>query len=111
MHSRRERSVKKAPATILSVTALVAAVLGASPVGEAAKNVVLPNASVGTTQLKKNAVTSTKVKNGSLSAADFAPGTHEVGAQGPAGAIGPAGPKGDTGEPGVAGQAGAQGDA
>jgi hypothetical protein len=51
----------------------------------------LPKNSVGTKQLKKNAVIGSKVKNGSLEAADFKAG------QLPAG---PKGEKGDTGAPG-----------
>ena len=42
---------------VLSVTALVVAVLGATPVGNAAMNLVVPRNSVGTLQLKANAVT------------------------------------------------------
>lgn len=81
---------------VLSVTALVVAVLGATPVGEAALN-ALPRNSVGPLQLKTNAVTSVKVKNGSLLRADFRAG------QIPAGAAGPAGPAGAQGGPGTSG--------
>jgi hypothetical protein len=103
--------VKKTP-IILSMTALVMAVLGASPVGQAAKNAVLPKSSVGSVQLKNNAVTSAKVRNGSLSAADFRRGTLKAGAQGPAGPqghAGPQGPKGSQGNPGPQGPAGPAG--
>ena len=55
---------------VLSTTALVVAVLGATPVGEAAMNTVGRN-SVGTIHLRNNAVTSVKVLNGSLLPADF----------------------------------------
>jgi len=71
----------------------------------------LPARSVGTKQLRNNAVTSAKVKNRSLKAVDFASG------QLPAGATGPTGPKGDTGAIGAqgpkgdAGAAGANGSA
>ena len=61
----------------------------------------LPRNSVGGAQLKKNAVTSPKVKNRSLLAKDFAPG------QLPAGPRGPAGSRGERGERGPAGAAGA----
>jgi len=64
--------------------------------------VQLPANSVGTKQLKKNAVTGKKVKNRSLRAADFATGQLPAGPQGPQGAQGPAGPqgpKGDKGDP------------
>jgi hypothetical protein len=45
---------------------------------------------VGSKQLKKNAVTAVKVKDGSLLGADFAPGQLPAGATGPAGPAGPA---------------------
>jgi hypothetical protein len=50
-----------------------------------------PN-TVGTKQLKKNAVISSKVKNRSLLAVDFKSGQLPRGAQGPQGPQGPAGP-------------------
>lgn len=59
----------------------------------------LPRNSVGTSQLKRGAVTSAKVKNRSLHAADLARG---VVRRGDPGAAGPQGPKGDPGPPGVA---------
>ena len=90
----------KAP-TILSAAALVVAAFGSTPLGHAAGSLVLGKNSVGTAQLKKDAVTGPKVKNGSLSAADFKPGTLPPG---------PAGPKGDTGPKGDAGAPGAKGD-
>ena len=57
---------RPSPALVVSVIALCVALGGT---GYAA--VVLPANSVGTKQLKKNAVTSAKVKNRSLLAADF----------------------------------------
>ena len=71
----------------------------------------LPKNSVGTKQLKRNAVTSTKVKDGTLVAADFQAGVltgtagpkGDTGATGAAGATGPAGPAGATGAQGVPG--------
>ena len=78
----------------------------------------LPRNSVGTPQLKKNAVTSAKVKNRSLRANDFAAGQLPAGRAGAAGAPGlpgtpgipgPAGPQGPGGERGPAGPAGPQG--
>jgi hypothetical protein len=59
--------------------------------------ITLPKNSVGAPQLKKNAVVSSKVKNHSLKAADFAAG--EL----------PKGPKGDTGATGATGAAGTAG--
>ena len=78
---------------ILSTTALVVAVLGATPVGEAALETVGRN-SVGTIHLRANAVTSTKVKNGSLLRADFRAGQIPAGPAGPAGAQGGPGTSG-----------------
>ena len=95
--------------TIVATTALVVAVFGSTPLGHAAARMVVPNNSVGTTQIKKNAVTGLKVKNGSLLAADFKAGQlpagpkgdkGDTGAQGPAG---DPGPKGDIGLPGLSG--------
>src|SRR4051794_27684660 len=63
----------------------------------------LPRNSVGPRQLKMGAVTSPKVKNGSLKALDFAAG------QVPAGPKGDAGLAGSNGEPGAKGDPGAPG--
>src|SRR4051794_2972219 len=57
----------------------------------------LPKNSVGTAQLKSNAVISSKVKRGSLLANDFKAGQLPQGAQGSQGIQGPKGDKGDTG--------------
>jgi hypothetical protein len=54
----------------------------------------LPRASVGPLQLKANAVTSVKVKNGSLLRADFRAGQIPAGPAGPAGAQGAPGTSG-----------------
>ncbi len=88
---------------VLSVVALVTVLLGSTPLGQAARNLVIPRASVGTLQLKNNAVTSAKVKNFSLLAVDFKRGQLPRGAQGPAGAAGAAGAPGPQGPPGVSG--------
>lgn len=91
-----------------SVAALVIATLGSTPLGEAARKAaaqVVPRNSVGTPQLKRNAVTSSKlapntvrtgqVVDGSLLTADFKPGQI------------PQGPKGDKGDKGSKGDPGA----
>ena len=57
----------------------------------------LPRNSVGTSQLRANAVTSAKVRNASLLAADFKRGQIPAGAQGPAGPAGERGPQGERG--------------
>lgn len=91
---------------VLSITAIVIAVLGTTSVGQAVVN-ALPTNSVGTAQLKNkavsnakigaNAVTTDKVKNGSLLKADFKAGQLPTGATGPAGPAGPAGAAGAVG--------------
>ena len=93
---------------VISITALVVAVLGATPLGQAAYDAVVPRNSVGSQQLRNGAVTSAKlrgdavtsgkVKNRSLKAIDFADG------QIPAG---PKGDKGDRGDKGAEGEPGA----
>jgi len=92
---------------ILSSTALLVSVLGATPLGEAAYDAVVPRNSVGTAQLKRNAVTSSKIApnavrtahvvNGSLLAEDFRSG------QLPKGEKGEKGDKGDRGDPAAVG--------
>jgi hypothetical protein len=59
-----------------------------------AVSTALPRNSVGTVQLRNNAVNSAKVRNASLRAADFAPGQIPRGPQGPAGPQGPPGASG-----------------
>jgi hypothetical protein len=94
------------PGTVIASIALLIALGGTS---YATVTAALPRNSVGTLQLKNNAVNSAKVRNGSIVAADFAAGQLQRGAQGPtgpagpAGAPGPAGPKGDKGDPGLIG--------
>jgi Collagen triple helix repeat (20 copies) len=104
--------------TVIAVTALVVAVFGSTPLGEAAGRMVLPQGSVGTKQIQKSAVTGLKVKNGSLMAADFKAGQLPAGPHGPqgekgekgaTGAQGPAGPQGPKGDKGDAGPVGAPG--
>jgi hypothetical protein len=75
--------------------------------GGAYAAITLPKNSVGTRQIKNDAVTSSKVKNGSLLSGDFKAG------QLPAGIPGSQGPKGDTGpkgDPGPTGDTGPKGD-
>lgn len=74
------------------LVALLALTLGLAGTGYAAFK--LGKNSVGTKQLKRNAVVSKKVKNGSLKAADFKRASLPEGPTGPAGQAGPRGPAG-----------------
>jgi hypothetical protein len=98
---------------IISITALLVAVLGVTPLGDAAYNTVVPRNSVGTLQLQRNAVKarqlapnavrSAHVLNGSLVAEDFKSGQLPQGPKGDKGAKGDKGDKGDPGPVGVSG--------
>jgi hypothetical protein len=90
----------KRPST---ATAIAAVALFVSLGGTGYAAMTLPRNSVGTAQLKKNAVTSVKVRNGSLLKADFKSGQIKAGAKGPAGPAGSAGPAGAAGAAGPAG--------
>lgn len=90
--------------TYANVMATLGVFLGLSGVGYAA--VALAPDSVGTAQLKANAVTSGKVKDRSLKAIDFANGQIPKGKTGAKGAAGPAGATGAAGLAGAAGPAG-----
>jgi hypothetical protein len=69
----------------------------------------LPKNSVGTKQLKSNAVTGPKVKNGSLKVIDFKSGQLKPGAKGDKGDTGPQGLQGLQGEKGKQGDKGSPG--
>lgn len=88
-------------AETIAVIALFIALGGASYAA-----IQIPRNSVGTKQLKKNAVTSQKVKNRSLLAADFRLGQLPRGATGAAGLMGPPGADGAAGIPGPTGPQG-----
>lgn len=81
------------------VIACVALGVALSGTGIAATVALAPN-SVGTPQLKNNAVTTLKVKNGSLLKGDFKAGQIPAGPAGPAGAAGAAGAAGPAGPAG-----------
>lgn len=74
---------KPSPALVVACLALLVALSGASYAA-----ITLPRNSVGTPQLKKNAVVSVKVKNRSLKALAFAAGQLPAGPQGLQGAPG-----------------------
>jgi hypothetical protein len=111
MDALRKHVRMPSPAMVVACLALLVALSGT---GYAIS--VLPAGSVGTAQLKDNAVTYTKIANGavtsekvrnrSLLAVDFYPGQLPRGQRGPAGAPGPAGPQGTAGPAGPAGTAG-----
>jgi hypothetical protein len=83
----RLRGYRPTPSMVVACLALAVALGGT---GYAAT--VLPRNSVGTVQLKNNAITAAKVKNFSLVRQDFKPGQLPAGARGPAGPAGAAGP-------------------
>jgi hypothetical protein len=93
---------RPSPAMLVALAALFVALGGTSYAA-----LKLPKGSVGTSQLKKNAVTSPKVKPGSLLLSDFKSAERSrlrgpQGAQGPQGPQGPQGVQGNTGAPGTA---------
>lgn len=101
------------PALVIASIALAVSIGGTSYAVTA-----LPLASVGTAELKNGAVTSSKIRDGSLRAEDFAADELPVGetglpgadgAPGPAGAVGPAGPPGPAGVRGERGPPGPPG--
>jgi hypothetical protein len=79
--------------------------------GTAYAATTLPNNSVGSAQLKVNAVTSEKVRDGALLRKDFKAGQLLAGPRGSVGAPGAQGPAGPPGPQGSAGAPGAQGPA
>ena len=91
-------------ANVASTLALVIALGGTSYAA-----VALPKNSVGSKQLKAEAVTSSKVKDRTLLSEDFKAGQLPAGPRGPLGAPGAPGPKGDTGAAGNQGVPGAPG--
>ena len=92
--------VRPSPAMVVACTALLFSLTGA---GYAA-GMLGPN-SVGTKQLKRNAVISSKVKNRSLLAVDFKAGQLPRGSKGDPGAPGQQGQPGQPGAPGAPGTA------
>lgn len=83
---------RPSPALVISCIALFVALSGT---GYAVSK--LPRNSVGSAQIKKNAVTSAKVRDRSLLAKDFKSGELPAGPRGEAGAKGDKGDKGDRG--------------
>jgi hypothetical protein len=105
--------MKLTPSGILSVVAVFIALGGTSYAAFS-----LPRASVGQRELKRDAVSSTRIADRSVKRRDLAPDALAAGGQagpagpkGDAGPQGPKGPKGDTGPQGPPGPAGAGGGA
>ena len=96
---RRIRAHRPGHATIVAYIALFVALGGVSYAA-----LKLPKNSVGSKQIKKDAVKSSKVRNGSLKATDFGAG------QLPAGPQGLQGPQGIQGIQGIQGETGTFGD-
>src|ERR671933_2158737 len=92
---------RPSPSMVVASLALLFALTGTGIAAVTA----LPRNSVGTAQLRNNAVTSSKVRNRSLLARDFKRG------QLPRGPIGPAGQPGPPGSPGTRGPTGPAGPA
>jgi hypothetical protein len=97
-------SHRPTPALVISIVALFVAMGGT---GYAASQI--PRGSVGAAQLKKNAVSSPKVKNGSLALNDFKI-AERTKLRGSAGARGAAGARGSQGLGGSRGLSGLEGD-
>jgi hypothetical protein len=85
----RFRRYEPTPSMMVACLALLVALGGTSYAATA-----ISRNSVGTLQLKNNAVVSSKVKDFSLLKKDFKPGQLPAGPQGPQGPQGPAGPAG-----------------
>lgn len=97
------------PGTVIALIALFVALAGGA---YAAKVLELGYHSVGYNELKRDSITSGKVRDGSLLAIDFRRGQiprGQTGPQGPKGDTGEQGPKGDAGTPGATGATGATG--
>lgn len=80
---------KASPALVVASIALLVALTGTSV---AAVQQVLPRNSVGAKHVKKNAITTKKIRNGTLLRADFKRGQLPRGLRGPAGPAGQRGP-------------------
>jgi hypothetical protein len=78
------------PALVVAAIALMVAL---ADTGLATVSALAPR-SVGTLQLKNNAVTSTKIRNGQIRLADLHRTARRPGPRGPRGLAGPAGPPG-----------------
>jgi hypothetical protein len=89
------------------VVACIALAISLGGVSYAAS--VLPRNSVGTVQVRNDAIVSSKIKNRTLLAGDFKAGQLPAGPRGPKGDVGERGPKGETGAAGPPGPRGPAG--
>ena len=88
---KARRRFRISPALVVASAALLVA-LGET--GWATVSQALPRNSVGTAQLRTNAVTSAKIRNGQIRLADLHRTARRPGPRGPRGLTGPAGPPG-----------------
>ena len=95
------------PSPALAIACLALAI-SLSGVGYAAS--VLPRNSVGTAQLRNDAIASSKIRNGSLLGVDLGPLQPPAGPPGPTGAKGDPGARGNKGDKGDRGDKGALGE-
>lgn len=110
--TRSERNLVRRSIQLPSPALVVACLaLGVSLTGVGYAAVVLPTNSVGTVQLRDNAVVSKKVQNRSLLAIDFKAGQLPAGPRGLQGEKGANGDTGSKGDKGEKGDKGAKGDA
>ena len=99
-HTAHVRAPRPTYANVASTLALFIALGGTSYAVSQ-----LPRNSVGTRELKADAVTSSKIRRGAIERSDLAPSALST-ARGPRGPIGPPGASGTTGAPGAQGPAG-----
>lgn len=85
---RAIRRFRLSPALVVAGAALLIAL---GDTGWATVSQLVPKGSVGTAQLRNNAVTSVKIKNGQVRLVDLARTARRPGPRGPAGPAGPAG--------------------
>lgn len=102
----RNPRYRPSPAMVIACTALTVSLAGT---GYAA--IRLPANSVGAAQIKKNSISSSKIRNYTLVKADFRPSQLPRGPRGLPGIPGAIGPAGPAGPSGPAGPAGPQGPA
>jgi hypothetical protein len=114
VRDRRSEMLSRVRARLTYANVVASLALFAALCGSSYAALQLPKGSVGTKQLQRNAVTSPKVKPGTLLLSDFRSSQRNLlrgpaGLQGPAGARGEPGLRGEPGPRGPEGQRGLQG--